>query len=55
MEKPNARGPSPARKAERALGPKLNRKPKLTPDSAGGKNSENPPDLPARLTEANLV
>jgi hypothetical protein len=31
MEKPNARGPSPARKAERALGQQLNRKPKPPP------------------------
>jgi len=31
MEKPNARGPSPNRKAHRALGPKLNRKIKRPP------------------------
>jgi hypothetical protein len=32
MEKPTARGPSPSRKAERALGPKRNRKMKPPPD-----------------------
>jgi len=31
MEKPNARGPSPSRKAHLALGEKLNRKPKRPP------------------------
>jgi hypothetical protein len=31
MEKPNARGPSPNRKAHRALGQALNRKPKRPP------------------------
>jgi hypothetical protein len=31
MEKPNARGPSPGRKAHRALGQILNRKPKRAP------------------------
>lgn len=36
MEKPNARGPSPSRKAEIALGPKLNRKPKPPPTLPGG-------------------
>jgi hypothetical protein len=32
IEKPTARGPSPTRKAERALGKKLNRKSKPPPD-----------------------
>jgi hypothetical protein len=32
MEKPTARGPSPSRKAERALGPRRNRKMKAPPD-----------------------
>jgi hypothetical protein len=32
LEKPTARGPSPREKAERALGPKLNRKSKPPPD-----------------------
>jgi len=31
MEKPSARGPSPSRKAHRALGPRLNRKTKRPP------------------------
>jgi hypothetical protein len=31
MEKPSARGPSPSRKAHRALGKILNRKPKHAP------------------------
>ena len=31
MEKPNARGPSPGRKAAHALGARLNRKPKRPP------------------------
>jgi hypothetical protein len=31
MEKPNARGPSPSRKAHLALKERLNRKPKLPP------------------------
>jgi hypothetical protein len=31
MEKPNARGPSPGRKAVHVLGPRLNRKPKRPP------------------------
>jgi hypothetical protein len=31
MEKPNARGPSPSRKAHLALRERLNRKPKLPP------------------------
>jgi hypothetical protein len=31
MEKPNARGPSPGRKAVSALGARLNRKPKRPP------------------------
>jgi hypothetical protein len=31
MEKPSARGPSPSRKAHRALGQILNRKPKHAP------------------------
>jgi hypothetical protein len=34
LKKPTARGPSPARKAERALGQKLNRKSKPPPDPA---------------------
>jgi len=38
MEKPSARGPSPGRKAHRALGRVLNRKPKR------------PPRLPAKKT-----
>jgi len=37
MEKPNARGPTPSRKAHLALGEKLNRKEKP------------PPQLPARV------
>jgi hypothetical protein len=32
LEKPTARGPSPRKKAERALGQKLNRKSKPPPD-----------------------
>lgn len=42
MEKPNARGPSPSRKAEQALGRKLNRKsktPPLLPPKKGDGNS----------------
>jgi len=40
MEKPSERGPSPSRKAHRALGKVLNRKPKR------------PPSLPAKKTAA---
>jgi hypothetical protein len=43
MKKPNARGPTPARKAEIALGPKLNRKPKDPPTFPGKRVPENPP------------
>jgi hypothetical protein len=43
MEKPNARGPSPARKAERALGKQLNRKPKQPPTLPDGKIQKKPP------------
>jgi hypothetical protein len=32
LEKPNARGPTPREKAERALGSRLNRKSKPPPD-----------------------
>jgi hypothetical protein len=39
MEKPNARGPSPSRKAHVALKERLNRKPKRPPRLPGKKNS----------------
>jgi hypothetical protein len=42
MEKPSARGPSPSRKAHRALGHVLNRKPKR------------PPRLPAKKIAATV-
>ncbi|MFL6527377.1 MAG: hypothetical protein ACJ8I9_08905 [Chthoniobacterales bacterium] len=43
MKKPNARGPSPSRKAEVALGSKLNRKPKDPPTFPGKRVPDNPP------------
>ena len=43
MEKPKARGPSPSRKAHRALGDRLNRKPKEPPTLPGGKIKKKPP------------
>jgi hypothetical protein len=43
MEKPNARGPTPSRKSQVALGQKLNRKPKQPPTPPGGKIKRNPP------------
>ena len=43
MEKPNARGPSASRKAQVALGPKLNRKPKPPPTKPGGNVKRNRP------------
>jgi hypothetical protein len=39
MERPNARGPSPARKAHLALKESLNRKPKRPPRLPSNKNS----------------
>jgi hypothetical protein len=41
MEKPNARGPSPSRKAHRALGQILNRKPKRLPGPPAKKIASN--------------
>jgi hypothetical protein len=46
MKKPNARGPSPARKAQVALGEKLNRKPKPPPTPTGKPAGKNP--IPSR-------
>jgi len=43
MEKPSARGPSPSQKAHRALGPKLNRKPKPPPTPPGQSIKRNTP------------
>jgi hypothetical protein len=45
-EKPEARGPAPSRKAQIALGEKLNRKPKEPPTFPGKKPPAQPP--PAR-------
>jgi hypothetical protein len=42
-EKPTARGPSPSRKAQVALGNKLNRKAKKPPTLPGKALSKNPP------------
>ena len=42
MEKPSVRGPSPGRKAVRALGPRLNRKPKRPPSLPVKKNVPDP-------------
>ncbi|HKP93604.1 MAG TPA: hypothetical protein VJS88_06880 [Chthoniobacterales bacterium] len=42
-EKPTARGPSPSRKAQIALGNKLNRKAKEPPTVPGKKLPNNPP------------
>jgi hypothetical protein len=47
-ETPSARGPSPSRKAQVALGPKLNRKPKDPPTFPGKKVPSNP--VPKRRT-----
>jgi hypothetical protein len=41
MEKPSARGPSPSRKAHRALGQILNQKPKRPPRLPAKKNAAN--------------
>jgi len=43
MEKPSARGPSPSRKAHRALGSRLNRQ------------TKRPPPLPAKKKSGNAV
>jgi hypothetical protein len=42
MEKPNARGPSPSRKAHLVLGPTLNRKTKRPPNLPAKKDSQKP-------------
>jgi hypothetical protein len=42
MEKPNARGPTPSRKAVHALGARLNRKPKQPPPLPVKKNVSKP-------------
>jgi hypothetical protein len=42
MEKPSVRGPSPGRKAVRALGPRLNCKPKPPPPLPVKKNVPDP-------------
>ena len=50
MEKPNARGPKPADKAQKALGKKLNRPAKQPPTMPGRKISKNEP-LARRVTD----
>lgn len=50
MEKPNARGPSPGNKAQKALGNKLNRPAKPPPTMPGRKAAKNEP-LARRTTD----
>ena len=50
MEKPNARGPSPGDKAQKALGNKLNRPAKPPPTMPGKKAEKNEP-LARRTTD----
>jgi hypothetical protein len=50
MEKPNARGPSPGNKAQKALGNKLNRPAKPPPTMPGRKAKKNEP-LARRVTD----
>ena len=49
-EKPNARGPSPGEKAQKALGPKLNRPAKPPPTMPGKEVEQNEP-LARRVTD----
>ena len=49
-EKPNARGPSPGSKAQKALGQKLNRPAKPPPTMPGRKAEKNEP-LARRTTD----
>ncbi len=50
MEKPNARGPRPSEKAQKALGKKLNRPAKPPPTMPGKKAEKNEP-LARRVTD----
>lgn len=50
MEKPNARGPTPGEKAQKALGNKLNRPAKPPPTMPGRKAEKNEP-LARRVTD----
>ena len=50
LEKPNARGPSPGAKAQKALGKKLNRPSKPPPTMPGRKTTKNEP-LARRVTD----
>lgn len=50
MEKPNARGPTPGEKAQKALGNKLNRPAKPPPTMPGKKAEKNEP-LARRVTD----
>lgn len=50
QEKPNARGPSAGEKAQKALGPKLNRPAKPPPTMPGKKVEKNEP-LARRVTD----
>ncbi len=50
MEKPNARGPRPGEKAQKALGKKLNRPAKPPPTMPGKKAEKNEP-LARRVTD----
>jgi hypothetical protein len=50
QEKPNARGPSPGDKAQKALGNKLNRPAKPPPTMPGKKAEKNEP-LARRVTD----
>ena len=50
LEKPNARGPSPGNKAQKALGNKLNRPVKPPPTMPGRKAHKNEP-LARRVTD----
>ena len=50
MEKPNARGPRPAEKAQKSLGKKLNRPAKPPPTMPGKKAVKNEP-LARRTTD----
>ena len=50
MEKPNARGPTPGEKAQKALGKKLNRPAKPPPTMPGRKATKNEP-LARRVTD----
>jgi hypothetical protein len=50
MDKPDARGPSAGEKAQKALGPKLNRPAKPPPTMPGRKAKKNEP-LARRVTD----